>query len=194
MKRQWLLMALVMLGVGLAAAQNDGVSLGEAARAQRQKKGQASPNGKVYDNENLPKSGSLSTSTGAGYGSAAESASASGAAATAAKAKNGKTPDEEAKAQENEFRQKVGEAKKKIADVEHELDIMQREARLRAAAYYGDAGAKARPENQAKYLSDEKKYQDDLKAKQDELAATKQALEDLRDQIRKAGLPSSIGE
>jgi len=203
MKRLWLLLVIALFGAGLAAAQ-EGVSLGDAARAQRQKKSQTSPNAKVYDNENLPKSGAISTTTGDYAGVAPTPASTRSSSATAGKpagstsagkdSKDTPTAEEAAKEQEAEFRTKVAEIKKNIATLERELDLMQREQRLRAAAFYGDAGLKARPENQAKYQADEKKYQDDLKSKQAELATSKQALEDLRDQIRKAGLPSSIGE
>lgn len=208
MKRLLFVMAVATLGTGLAAAQDAGVSLGDAARMQRQKKSQPSPNAKVYDNENLPKSGAISTTTG-DYGgvaaapsrSSSSSASASAGAAsgtTAAAGKDAKTADktaeEASKEQEAEFRTKVAEAKKNIDQLSRELDVMQREQRLRAAAFYGDAGVRARPENQAKFLGDEKQYQDTLKSKQSELDTAKQGLDQLRDNIRKAGLPSTIGE
>src|SRR3954451_13483307 len=142
MKRLLLLLAVTMLGAGLAAAQDSGISLGDAARLQKAKKSQTSPNAKVYDNENLLKTGNISTTTGDFGGvAAAAPAKTSTSSTTTAKAgaapgkdsaKDAKTPEEEAKAQEDEFRQKVGEAKKNIAQLERELDVMQREQRLRA--------------------------------------------------------------
>jgi hypothetical protein len=204
MKRLLLLLFTATLGAGLAVAQDQGISLGDAARMQRDKKGQTSPNAKVYDNENLPKSGAISTTTGDYAGVAAtpsrsssssSSTSASASSTTAAAAgKDTKSAEDSSKEQEAEFRTQVAEAKKNIDQLSRELDIMQREQRLRAAAFYGDAGVRARPENQAKYLSDEKQYQETLKSKQGELDAAKQALDQVRDNIRKAGLPSTIGE
>ena len=185
-----------------ANAQNE-VSLGDAARAQRAKKAHTSPNAKVYDNENLPRSGAISTTTGdyagvapppASKNSSASASISTGASTTAAKDKDGKdvSPDEAAKARADEFRQKVDEAKKNIAQLAREIDVMQRENRLKAAAYYGDAGTKLR--DGAKYQAEDQKQQETLNVKQAELDAAKAALEQLRDDIRKAGLPSSIGE
>lgn len=66
---------------------------------------------------------------------------------------------------------------------------MQREYRLRAAAYYADAGNSLRDPKQ--WAEEDRKYQDDLKTKQDTLADAKQKLSDLQDQGRKAGMPSA---
>jgi len=199
-----LLGVALLIAAPLACAQNDGVSLGDAARAQKAKRGNPSPNAKVYDNDNLPKGGAISTTTGdyGGIAAAPASKSSSTAATTAststaastAKGKDSKeqTPDEATKAQTDEFAQKVADAKKNITQLEREVDVMQRENRLKAAAFYGDAGTKLR--DGARYQADDQKQQETLKAKQDELAAAKAALDQIRDDIRKAGLPSSIGE
>ncbi|HSE49610.1 MAG TPA: hypothetical protein VLA96_10425 [Terriglobales bacterium] len=203
MKRLWLFLAVSILGAGIAVAQDEGISLGDAARMQREKKAQGSPNGKVYDNENLPKKNTLSTTTGDFGGLPAEDdkdkEGAVTADASAAKGKDKgdkaeKTDEEAAKEKLDEFKGKAADIKKEIDQLNREIDVLNREQRLRAAAYYGDAGAKARPENQAKWVADEKKFQDDLKAKQDDLAAAKQKMTDLQEEIRKAGLNSSIGE
>jgi len=83
----------------------------------------------------------------------------------------------------------IAESKKQIASLEHDIDIMQREYRLRAAAYYADAGNSLRDPKQ--WAEEDRKYQDDLKTKQDTLADAKQKLSDLQDQGRKAGMPSA---
>jgi len=202
-------MAALLIAAPLACAQTPNeVSLGDAARAAQARKSRPSPNGKVYDNENLPKGGAISTTTGdyagvstspsstrsASSASATTSATTSTSATSAAKDKDGKdvSQEEADKAAADEMRGKVAEAKKNIAQLEREVDVMQRENRLKAAAYYGDAGTKLR--DGAKYQAEDQKQQETLKAKQDELAAAKAALDQLRDDIRKAGLPSSIGE
>jgi hypothetical protein len=197
-----LLIAAPLLSAQNASAPNDGVSLGDAARAQQARKARPSPNAKVYDNENLPKGGNLSTTTGDYAGVAAPapapaSTRASSTARTGAAApadKDTKTSEEAAKAQADEFRQKVDEAKKNIAQLEREIDVIQREERLRAAAFYGDIGGKVRPENMAKAQADTIKYNETLATKQAELDAAKTGLEQLREDIRKAGLPSSVGD
>jgi len=198
------LAALLIAAPACAQSSNQGMSLADAARAAQARKSRPSPNAKVYDNDNLPRGGGLSTTTGdyAGIaptppakGSAAAKASASaGTTATAGKdaAAKEQSPDDAMKAQADEFRGKVEEAKKNIAQLEREVDVMQRENRLKAAAYYGDAGTKLR--DGAKYQADDQKQQETLKAKQAELDVAKAALDQLRDDIRKANLPSSIGE
>src|SRR3954467_1704629 len=175
MKRLLLVFSAMLLAATLACAQE--VSLGDAARAAREKKGGTSPNGKVYDNENLPRGGNISTTTGDFAGvptppasksksSSATSTSASNSSApsTSAKDKDGKdvSAEQAAKEQADEYRQKVDDAKKAISSLEHEIDIMNRENRLKAAAYYGDAGTKLR--DGQKYQAEDQKQQETLKA------------------------------
>lgn len=200
MKRFGIVFAAVLMTAIMACAQGE-VSLGEAARKARESQGQASPNVKVYDNDNLPKSGNLSTTSGdfagvtasAGSTRTPSASSATGATGTAAAGKDASAGSDADKAKlGDEFKQKVADAKKNIEQLTRELDVMQREQRLRAAAYYGDAGTSLRDE--AKYQADDKKYQETLQAKQAELDKAKADLEQIRDDIRKAGLPSSVGE
>lgn len=194
MKRFYFAFAAALLAATVAGAQDQSsVSLGEAARKARQNQSQPSPNVKVYDNDNLPKSGNISTTTGdyAGVAAPASTSRTSSATGAAAAGKDASS-DEAKKKQADEFQQKAGDLKKNIDQLSRELDVMQREQRLRAAAYYGDAGTKLRGANQ--YAADDKKYQETLQAKQAELDAAKATLDQLRDDIRKAGLPSSIAE
>ena len=75
-----LLFALVAAGSGWAQSDQQ-QSLGDVARKQKEKKGQAEPKGtKVLTNEDLPTSGGLATS-GSSSGTATSSASAAGEAA-----------------------------------------------------------------------------------------------------------------
>jgi hypothetical protein len=66
---------------------------------------------------------------------------------------------------------------------------MQREQKLRAAAYYGDAGTMLR--DSAKYTEESKKQQDEIDAKKQALDAAQQKLADLEEQARKAGMHES---
>ena len=51
---------------------------------------------------------------------------------------------------------KLDKQKEKIDSLNHELDLDQRELRLRAAAYYGDAGTRLR--DSAQFDKDEAQY------------------------------------
>lgn len=86
----------------------------------------------------------------------------------------------------DDLNKQAAELKKEIAMLERETDVDQREMSLRQAYYYGDAGTQLR--NGQKFAEESKKSQDDLQAKQQHLAETKQKLENLREQARKAGV------
>ena len=66
---------------------------------------------------------------------------------------------------------------------------MERESRLRAAAYYADAGVMLR--DQAKFAEDSRKSQDEINGKKQALEAAQQKLGDMQEQARKAGLGNS---
>ena len=68
---------------------------------------------------------------------------------------------------------------------ERELDVMQRENKLRTADYYGDAGTRLR--DAKKFTDDDRKYQDDIAAKQKALDDAKTKLDQTREEARKAG-------
>lgn len=95
-------------------------------------------------------------------------------------------PAEPAKPKAEEWTRKIEEQKKEIATLQRELDILQREQRLRAAAFYGDAGTQLR--DQAKFAEDSRKEQADIDAKKQALAEAQQKLADLQEAARKAGV------
>jgi hypothetical protein len=82
--------------------------------------------------------------------------------------------------------------KQEISRLQRELDVAQREQRLRAAAFYGDAGTMLR--DQAKYTEDSRKLQDEIDGKKQALDAAQKKLADLQEQARKAGLSSTAVE
>lgn len=73
-----------------------------------------------------------------------------------------------------------------------ELDVLQREYQLRAAAFYADAGNRLR--NQAVWDQEDAKYKEQIADKQKELDTAKQKLDDMQEDARKAGMPSSVGQ
>jgi hypothetical protein len=207
-------MIALMLG-SLAAAQNQDDKLTEYAR-QRRKEKQVQGEKKVYDNDNLPRqehisvvgSERASSSTDATKSETPESASSKSGEHKPEQPKDGATAANDAQdkakpgtsTDASDDRQKVNEEwQKKIADqknalelLQRELDVLQREYRLRAAAMYADAGNRLR--NSAQWDKDEKQYKAQIDAKQKAVDAAKQQLEDLREQARKAGIPAKARE
>ena len=170
-------LAGMMLALPTVAQQ----SLGDVARQLRKDKRPSTS--KVYTNDNLPTSGGLSV--------APRPAAPEADVKDKDKADAAVSDDARKKAGE-EWRKNIDDQKKAIAGLERELDLMQREYKLRAAVYYADAGNALR--DGKKWADDERKYQSDTADKQKALTDARQKLEDLREQARKAGIPSSALE
>ena len=82
-------------------------------------------------------------------------------------------------------RDKVEAQKQEIARLQREFDIAQREAKLRAATYYGDAGAQLR--DSQKFGEEMRKTQEEMDTKKQAIDAAQQKLNDLQEEARKAG-------
>jgi hypothetical protein len=95
----------------------------------------------------------------------------------------------ERKQKGEELKKQISEQKQQITLLQRELDVAQREGRLRAAAYYADAGTMLR--DQAKFAEDSRKQQAEIDAKKQALDTGQQRLADLQEEARKAGLPAS---
>ena len=107
-----------------------------------------------------------------------------------ADAKDAKKDTADAQKQKNEqLKGQIEAEKKEIAALQRELDVAEREARLRAAAYYADAGVMLR--DQAKFAEDSRKAQGEIDGKKQALSAAQEKLTDMQEQARKAGLPSN---
>jgi hypothetical protein len=195
----------IFLGIllPLASAAPQSQSLGDYARAVRKDKKPSTP--KQYDNDNLPVNEKLSV---VGNPSA-DSSAQSGDAKTTKDGdqpgdSDGKTADQknlEPKADEtpeqratryNEWKENISKEKGEMDQASKELDLLQREYRLRAAAFYGDAGVRLR--NSAEWDKENAQYQQQIADKQKEVEAAKQKVDDLEEQARKAGVPSSVRE
>lgn len=68
----------------------------------------------------------------------------------------------------------------------------RREYRLRAAAFYADAGNRLR--NSGAWDKEDAQFKEQIAAKQKALDDAKQALDDMAEQARKSGVPSSMRE
>lgn len=188
-----------------------GQSLGEYARQVR-KEPDSKPKPKVFDNDNLPKNDKLSI-VGNATASApapaaeqkpAESTKAAPAAGNEAKAQTGNqqaanppsdtsTLDQAGKeAAWKQWADKIAEQQKEIDLLTRELDVLQREYQIRAAAMYGDVGSRLR--NSVEWDKQDAQYKQQVADKQKAIDDAKQKLEDLQEQARKAGAPSSVRE
>ena len=149
-------------------------SLGELARQQRQSKRPSSA--RVITNDDI----------------AIAAAPAPDAAAEAKSDKSDKTDAAAAPSEDDKtklaasFKAKANEQKKNIAQLERELDVAQREYRLKVAVYYADVGNNLR--DSKKWAEDDRKQRAELDDRQKALAAAKQKLADIQEQARKAGV------
>jgi hypothetical protein len=199
-----------------SSQSSSGPSLGDYAR-QIRKTPAATSKPKVFDNDNLPTGDKLSIvgqappppseTTGeakpAESGTSnAETAKASTEAKTSEATEVGqrsvagaKTPEEEEnerKAAAKQWGDKLSAQKDQISLLTRELDVLQREYQIRAAAMYADAGNRMR--NEAAWDQEDAKYKQQIADKQKALDDAKQKLDDMQDEARKAGVPSSALE
>jgi len=203
---------MAVLAVSLAAGQDSGNNLGDYARQVRKQKAQGAPAAKTFDNDTLPKVDKLSVvgqappadegvpaDTAAKTDQPAEGAAdGNGDGAAQAQAKDGEAAkgdsakEEQAAKQQlyKEWQGKIHSQRDKIDLMTRELDVANREYRLRAASFYADAGNRLR--NSAAWDKEDAQYKDQIAAKQKALDDAKQSLDDLQEQARKAGVPSSM--
>jgi hypothetical protein len=105
------------------------------------------------------------------------------------------TPGETAEDRQKVFDKwqgKLGDQQEKVDRWNRELDVMQREYKLRVADMYGDAGSRLR--NEANWDKQEADYKQQLEEKQKALADAKQNMEDMQEDARKSGVPSAVIE
>ena len=175
---------LLLLGIGGAAAQ----SLGDSARAARKHKVEPTTASRHFDNDNLPTGDTLSVvgPPPAGDASAGQTTANTNSAPAAKGPVDPAVAAAERQKAADDWKQKLDLQKEKINSLNHELDLEQREYRLRAAAMYGDAGSRLR--NAAQWDKEDTQYKSDVEGKQKALDTARQGLDDLQEQARKAGI------
>jgi len=195
MKRTFYVMfAACCLAGTLAAAQS---SLGDYARTVRKDKEQKPAAAKKYDNDNLPRQDKLSvvgnapdTTAAAPAGDQANAAPTNAdSTAKEPEVKSGQSAEDRQKAYAD-WQTKITEQQGQVDLLSRELDVQQREYRLRAAAFYADAGARLR--DAAIWDKQDAQYKQQIAQKQKALDAAKQHLQDLQEQARKSGVPASM--
>ena len=171
-----------------AAAQSE--SLGDQARAARNEKRPAAK--KVYTNDNLPTSASISVVGPLAQSSSDERPEAKLDEKEKEPAKESKTAEKKTPQDEQGWRDQIAEQKKKIASLEKDLDLAEREYKVMASEYYADAGFQLR--NPEKWAKDDAKFRAEIADKQKKLEELKNQLPDMEEQARKAGMPSSVSD
>jgi hypothetical protein len=116
----------------------------------------------------------------------------SGEAKPPTAAKPGDEDDAAKQAAWKQWGDKVTAQKDQIDLTARELDVLQREYQIRAAAMYADAGNRMR--NEADWDKQDAQYKQQIADKQKALDDAKQKLEDIQEDARKAGAPSSVRE
>jgi hypothetical protein len=175
-----------------AAAQTpspaqDQSSLGDYARKIRKDPGTVKARPKVFDNDNLPTDDKLSV---VGQQSAANAGGA--APVDDRNAAGNKGEDDMAKKQTawKGWQDKLTAQKDQIDLASRELDVLQREYQLRAAAMYADAGNRMR--NEAQWDKQDADYKQKIADKQKAVEDAKKKLADMQEEARKDGVPSGM--
>ncbi len=199
-------------GQSSTSVTSSGTSLGDYAR-QLRKTPPASGTPKVFDNDNLPKDDKLSivgpapaapsddsseakkddlssanSATGESKGST-DTKTGADSKPTDQAAKNPTQDQAEKEAAAKQWEDKISAQKDAIDLLARELDVLQGEYQLRAAAFYADAGNRLR--NEAAWDQEDAKYKQQIADKQKALDDAKQKLDDLQEDARKAGVSSS---
>ena len=174
----------------LTTSQDQGQSsLGDYARKVRKDPGSAKAKPKVFDNDNLPTNDKLSV---VGPAPAADATPKPADSKDAAAKPAASADEEQAKKQAawKAWQDKLTAQKDSIDLASRELDVLQREYQLRAAAMYADVGNRMR--NATQWDKEEADYKQKLADKQKAVEDGKQKLEDMKEEARKAGVPAAM--
>jgi hypothetical protein len=201
MKRVWLVMATGLLAA-LVAASSGAQSVADAAKAARKNRKSVPDAKKVYTNDDLPTSGNISvlgpepapppTAEAAGEKAGTDKPAGEKAAPSDASKPAGESSADESAKAEQEWRGRFAEQRKNIAQLERELDVAKREQNVKLTAYYADVGNQLR--DSKNWNEETAKLRNEIASKEKDLAAAKDKLEAMREELRHAGLPSSIAE
>jgi hypothetical protein len=194
-----LLLALCMTAAG--TAQDDSL----AAQARQVRKNKATTQTRTFDNDNLPREDKLSIvgtpqppadanppAAAAGAASTTTDASSKDKAANVSDNVSAKDAAAKKQAEWSQWKDRIIAQKDAIDLSQRELDVTEREYKLRMAAMYADVGNRLR--NSGQWDKEDADYKTQIEAKRKALVDAKQKLEDMQEEARKAGVPASIRE
>ena len=190
MKRISIVFALVALLAVCAVAQNSTTATDQSSLADYARKVRKDPSSKtkpkVYDNDNLPTDDKLSV---VGAPATADAQNTAGKPAD-----DGQAKDDQAKKEQGwkDWQDKMTTQKSDIDLASRELDVLQKEYQLRAAAMYADAGNRLR--NSGDWDKQDADYKQKIADKQKAVEDAKSKLTDMQEEARKDGVPSAMVE
>ncbi|HEX4545030.1 MAG TPA: hypothetical protein VH110_01635 [Candidatus Acidoferrum sp.] len=185
------LMAVAALGTaGLAvdarqqssSQQQTGDPLADAARKAREQKKNATKPKKIYTDDDVSKAAPAPTSSP--ENSVGAPAAGAPAPRSAGVASGGAAMGQDDPNSEKAWRKKFQDQRDKIAKAERELDVLQREVEKAQVEYYPDPQKALSEQNTRKDINEKTAK---IEAKKKEIGQLKQGLDDLEDQLRKAG-------
>jgi hypothetical protein len=175
------------LAVLLFGATASAQTLADAARAQHKNKKPKSE--KVYTNDSLDFHPATDSTAKAAEDKKTDNKTDTKADAKSEKPADDASSEDDKKKAAADLKEKFDKQKSELTQLQRELDVLQRENRLRAATFYADAGNRLRNEKQ--YAEDDRKYQADIANKQKAIADAQTALERLKEEGRRTGVPLS---
>ncbi|ABF40591.1 hypothetical protein Acid345_1589 [Candidatus Koribacter versatilis Ellin345] len=174
-----------------AQQQTQSQSLGDVARQQKS----TDKAHKVWTNDDFPDrppTADTATSSDAAATDATAATADTGKDAAAGKdakadSKDAKKPDtvDEQKKIDEEWKGKLDAQKQRIADLQREYDLNERELKLAQTTYYADAGNKLR--DQKDFLDKDKASREKLDTLKQQISDEQTKLTDMQDKAHKAG-------
>jgi hypothetical protein len=190
MKRIPIAFALVALLAACVVAQNSTATTDQSSLADYARKVRKDPASKtkpkVYDNDNLPTDDKLSV---VGTPVAADAQNNAGKPGTDDQAKDDQAKNEQ---EWKNWQDKMTSQKSEIDLASRELEVLQKEYQLRAAAMYADVGNRLR--NSTDWDKQDADYKQKIADKQKAVDDAKQKLDDMQEQARKDGVPAAVRE
>ena len=187
------LLILVGLLVGVAAAQSD--SLADAARKHKEQQAGKPVATKVYTNDNLPSTETISTVGAPPSDNAAPTPTdgqpgASADPAAAAPKDGSKSADDNKARQKTweDWRDKIQKQKSSVEQMQKENEELERQFKLTTGNYYNSA--QQRVYDGAAMEKEDTAYKTQMEQKKKALEDAKQKIDDLQEQARRAGVPS----
>ena len=184
---------LILTGLlaGVAAAQSD--SLADAARKHKQQQSGKPVAAKVYTNDNLPATETIST-VGAPASDAATTSPTDGqttADGSTPATKDGAKPADETKTRQKtweDWRDKIQKQKASVEQMQKENEEIDRQYKLTSGNYYNSA--QQRLFDGAAMAKEDAAYKQQMEQKKKAIDDAKQKIDDLQEEARRAGVPS----
>ncbi len=190
------LLILTSLLTGMAVAQSD--SLADAARKHRQQQAGKTPAAKIYTNDNLPATETISTvgaptSESAHPSDNGDATAADPNAATKDGAKaDASKPDDDQQRQKTweDWRDKIQKQKASVEQMEKDNAELERQFKLTTGNFYNSA--QQRVYDGAAMAKEDAAYKEQMEQKKKALDDAKEKIDALQEDARRAGVPSGF--